>query len=142
MRQLKANRTTNKTAGGAGGQSTLAAAGRESIAAQSNFRSQTMAQTSTEAFVEGSPVDVILFGFKKPSGAFATSFNASQSSDSLSGNAHVVTALRHVIKNLSLIQFNISTVGADGRRIYSEENTQAAGGIGKLSHEAQLQTKI
>lgn len=33
-------------------------------------------------------------------------------------------------------------MGADGRRIYSEENTKAAGGIGKLPQDAQLQTKI
>ena len=44
MKQLKASKTTVKTGGlGSGaGSSTLAAAGRESIA-QSNFRSQTMA---------------------------------------------------------------------------------------------------
>jgi hypothetical protein len=78
MKQLKANRTTSKAAGGAGGgSSTLAAAGRESIAA-SNLRSQTIgASSSTEAFVEGSPVDILLFGFKRNDGAFATSFNAS-----------------------------------------------------------------
>ena len=83
MKQLKTNRTCTKTAGGGvGGHSTLAAAGRESIAAQSNWKSQTMAaHSSTEAFVEGSPVDVLLFGFKKNDGNFATSFNASQSSD-------------------------------------------------------------
>jgi hypothetical protein len=75
MKQLKANRTTSKAAGG--GSSTLAAAGRESIAA-SNLRSQTIgASSSTEAFVEGSPVDILLFGFKRNDGAFATSFNAS-----------------------------------------------------------------
>ena len=143
MKQLKASKTTVKTGGlGSGaGSSTLAAAGRESIA-QSNFRSQTMAQTSTEAFIEGSPVDVILFGFKKSQGAFATSFNASQSSDNFTGNAHVVQALRHIIKSQPLVSYAISTIGADGRRMYSEENTQAAGGIGKLSQEAQLQTKI
>ncbi len=75
MKQLKANRTTTKTIGGSAmGQSTLAAAGRESIA-QSNVRS--MAQSSPEAFVDGSPVDVLLFGFRKQGGTFATSFNAS-----------------------------------------------------------------
>ena len=47
-----------------------------------------------------------------------------------------------MIKNQPLLQYNISTLGADGRRLYSEENTAAAGGIGKLSQEAQLQTKI
>ena len=37
-----------------------------------------------------------------------------------------------------MLEYNISTIGADGRRIYSEENTKAAGGIGKLSQDAQL----
>jgi len=48
---------------------------------------------STEAFAPGSPVEIILFGFKKNDGSFAASFNASVSSDSMSGNAHVVKAL-------------------------------------------------
>lgn len=71
-----------------------------------------------------------------------TSFNASQSSENLSGNAHVTQALRHIIKTMPLLCHNISNVGPDGRRIYSEENTKAAGGIGKLKQDAQLQTKI
>jgi predicted transcriptional regulator len=143
MKQLKAQRVVTKNQGtmGGGGQSTLAAAGRESIA-QSNFKSQTAANQSTEAFIDGSAVDVLLFGFKKNDGVFATSFNASQSSENLSGNAHVVKALRHIIKMQPIINFQISTVGADGRRLYSEENVKAAGGIGKMSQEAQLQTKI
>ena len=101
-----------------------------------------MAQPSTDAFVEGSPVDVLLFGFKRNQNHFSTSFNASVSSDSLSGNAHVVQALRHVLKVQPLTKFNISTVGPDGRRLYSEENTAAAGGLGKLEQDALLQTKI
>ena len=66
MKQLKANRTTNSSTQGAGaGGSTLAAAGRESIV-QSNLRSSTIAQqANTAAFVEGSPVDILLFGFKR-----------------------------------------------------------------------------
>ena len=46
MKQLKASKaTTSKTMGGqsGGAMSTLAAAGRESVAANSNFRSQTIA---------------------------------------------------------------------------------------------------
>jgi len=92
-----------------------------------------MGNQSTEAFVEGSAVDILLFGFKRNEGIFATSFNASQSSDNLSGNAHVCKALKHIIKMQPIINFQISTVGADGRRIYSEENVKAAGGIGKMS---------
>ena len=57
--------------------STLAAAGRESLAAQSNYRSQAISQPSSEAFQEGSPVDIILFGFRRGGGNFMTSFNAS-----------------------------------------------------------------
>ncbi len=41
-----------------------------------------------------------------------------------------------------IVSYAISTVGDDGRRLYSEENTKAAGGIGQLSQDAQLQTKI
>lgn len=149
MKQLKANRTTKKASGGGmgtagAGMSTLAAAGRESLAQQSNFKSQTISSPSTEAFQDGSPVDVILFGFRRGGGSFMTSFNASQGSgsDGQGGNFHVVQALRHIIKNQPLLSYSISTMGADGRRLYSEENTAAAGGIGKLSQEAGLQTKI
>ena len=143
MKQLKANRTTGKGQGVPGGSSTLAAAGRESIAAASQVRSATIGgQTSPEAFVEGSAVDILLFGFKKNDSAFATSFNASQSSDGISSNAHVVKALQHILKNQPIVNYNISTLGTDGRRLYSEENVAAAGGLGKMSQDAQLQTKI
>ena len=146
MKQLKASKaTTSKTQGApSGGMSTLAAAGRESVAAASAYRSQAISQPPGDAFIEGSPVDIVLFGFRRVSSNFMTSFNASQGSgsDGPSGNQHVVQALRHLIKNQPLLQYNISTLGADGRRLYSEENTAAAGGIGKLSQEAQLQTKI
>ena len=91
------------------------------------------ASTSTVAFAEGSMVEVLLFGFKQNTSAFMTSFNASQSSENLSGNAHVCTALRHLIKTMPLLNHHISNIGPDGRRLYSEENTKAAGGIGKLT---------
>ena len=87
-------------------------------------------------------MDVLLFGYRRRENVFSTSFNASVSSDSLSSNAHVVQALKHIISIQPLTKFNISTIGPDGRRIYSEENTQAAGGIGKLDQESALQTKI
>ena len=80
MKQLKANRTTGRGQGVPGGTSTLANAGRESIAAASQVTKTVGGiggQTSPEAFVEGSGVDILLFGFKKNDGAFATSFNAS-----------------------------------------------------------------
>jgi len=47
-----------------------------------------------------------------------------------------------VLKKVNIVEFAISTFGPDGRRLYSEENTVAAGGMGKMSQEAQLQTKI
>jgi len=43
---------------------------------------------------------------------------------------------------LPILDYSISTVGADGRRLYSEENVAAAGGMGKMSQGAALQTKI
>ena len=140
MKQLKANRTTAKATGGAaGGGSTLANAGRESIAASQTGRpAATMGAATTVAFAEGSPVDILLFGFKKNDGAFATSFNASQSSDGISSNAHVVKALQHVLKVSPIVNYSISTLGPDGRRLYSEENVAAAGGLGKMSQDAQL----
>lgn len=130
MKQLKSQKVSNKSAGA--GQSTQAA-GRDSIV-QSNYQSQkTVSQTNAEAFQDGSPVDILLFGFKKTQGSFMTSFNASQSSDGPSGNAHVVQALRHILRNQPILEYSVSTVGADGRRLYSEENTLAAGGLGKLT---------
>ena len=99
MKQLNASRTTTKKPTGVGATTTLANAGRESIAQSNLARSQTVSQPATEAFVEGSPVDILLFGFKKSNEAFATSFNASQSSDSNSGHAHAVRALQWIMKN-------------------------------------------
>lgn len=79
MKQLKEARTTNA---GVAGQSTLAQAGGQSIGlTQSNNR---LGANSSMAFVEGSPVDILLFGFKRGGGAFSTSFNASQGSDNSS----------------------------------------------------------
>ena len=84
---------------------------------------------STGAFVEGSPVDVLLFGFKKSNNLLATSFNASASTDSSNGNQHIPQALKHLQKVLSITRFNIATVGPDGRRLYTKENLENMGGI-------------
>ena len=145
MTQLKSQRNTNKTvntgAGAASGGSTLAAAGAASIAAQSAIRSQTAgANSETAAFKEGSPVDVLLFGFRQNEGLFGnTSFNQSQGShtDSIA-HAHVVKALQHLLKVQPMVRFGVATVGPDGRRLYSEEQIKAAGGLGKMTQEAQL----
>jgi len=99
---------------------------------------KTNATTSTQAFVEGSPVDILLFGFKTKRTNLQTSFNASASTDSNSGYAHVPEALKHLIKTCNIFSFEIATVGPDGRRLYSEENVESAGGINNLSQEAQL----
>lgn len=80
---------------------------------------KTNMTTTTQAFAEGSPIDILLFGFKKKNNIMATSFNQSASTDSSSGNAHVPEALKHIIKTQPIINFNISTIGPDGRRIYS-----------------------
>ena len=60
----------------------------------------------------------------------------------MGGSAHVVQSLRHILKVQPIINYKISTIGSDGRRIYCEENTMAAGGISKLDQESALQTKI
>ena len=92
------------------------------------------ASVNTEAFQEGSMVDILLFGFKKKDdSAFATSLNASMSSEGYNSNAHVVKALQHALKVLPVIHFSISTVGPDGRRLYSQENVETAGGMGKMT---------
>ena len=53
-------------------------------------------------------------------------------------NAHVVKALNHVMKMLPMLSFSVATTGPDGRRLYSEENVKAAGGLGKMTQEAAL----
>ena len=75
--------------------------------------------STTAAFVEGSPVDILLFGFRNKKNIMATSFNQSGSTDSGSGVAHVPEALKQIIKTQPILKFNISTIGPDGRRLYS-----------------------
>lgn len=53
--------------------------------------------TSNQAFVEGSPVDVLLFG-QKTRGTFSSSFGNTQSSDSNSTSAQIIQGLKHIIK--------------------------------------------
>jgi len=82
-------------------------------------KSGTGMTSTTAAFVTGSPVDVLLFGFRNKSNIMATSFNQSGSTDSSSGHAHVPEALKMIMRTQPLINFNISTIGSDGRRLYS-----------------------
>lgn len=111
-------------------------------ATQKATMGKTNMTTTTQAFVEGSPVDVLLFGFKNKKNMMMTSFNQSASTDSTSGNAHVPEALKHLIKTLTITAFNISTIGPDGRRLYSEENAKNLGGPSKMTQEQNLQTRI
>ena len=41
-----------------------------------------------------------------------------------------------------MTQYNISTIGPDGRRLYSEENAKNLGGPSKMTQEQNLQTRI
>ena len=103
----------------------------------------TMMGTSGAAFEEGSPVDIILFGFNKKSSGMNTSFgNTASSIGSSQGDSHAVAALRHIIKVIPFTTFNIATTGADGQRIYTMENVKTYGGISKMPIEAQKQTQI
>jgi hypothetical protein len=65
--------------------------------------------SSTQAFAEGSAVDILLFGWRKGAnmGASMTAYGQTASSDqtSISQYAHVVPALRHVIKHVKFTQF-------------------------------------
>ena len=111
-------------------------------ATQKATMGKTGATSTTQAFVEGSPIDILLFGFKNKKNIMMTSFNQSASTDSTSGNAHVPEALKHLMKVLPITRFNISTIGPDGRRIYSEENAKNLGGPSKMTQEQNLQTRI
>ena len=130
MKQLKDSKTGETKAAGAGGAGmTMGSLSKTGI-------------KHNEAFVEGSPVDILLFGFKKQTNAIGTSFNASVSTENSSSNAHVAAALRHLIKNQLLVTYSIATIGPDGRRIYSQENLKAAGGVSKVPQDVNLQTRI
>lgn len=132
MKQLNQSKVGEGKQGLGGGATTVLSGAGKSI--MSN---------STMAFAEGSPVDVILFGFRnKNSNMINSSFNASISTDSSNTNAHVVSALKHVIHNSPLVGFSIATVGPDGRRIYTNENLKTMGGFSKAPRDVALQTKI
>ena len=118
--------------------------GEKAIEAKANATmGKTAMTTTTQAFAPGSPADILLFGFKdKKRNIMSTSFNQSASTDSSSGIAHVPQALKHIIKTCQIISFSISTIGPDGRRIYSEENAKTLGGPSKMTQEQNLQTRI
>ena len=106
-----------------------------------------MTKTQNTAFVEGSPVDVLLFGFNKKNslGASLTAgYGQTASSNETSGGqyGHVVAALRNLIKVLPFTAFSIATIGPDGQRLYSKEAIKNAGGFANMNKETLLQTKI
>lgn len=100
------------------------------------------------AFAEGSPVDTLLFGFSQKSKQQSTSltggYGATGSSNETVGGqyAHVVPALRDLIKRIPYTSFSIATIGPDGNRLYSKEAIKNAGGFANMSKETLLQTKI
>ena len=96
----------------------------------------TMGQTKAHnmAFVEGSPVNVLLFGFGKkgnPSmtmtGGHGMSVNSNETNTGV--YAHVVESLRFLIKKCTYTTFSIATTGPDGARLYSKEAIKSAGGL-------------
>ena len=131
MKQLK-NQKAGETKAAGSGQATMTQAGL----------GKTSQSVASVAFAEGSPVEILLFGFKKQPNMIGTSFNASMSTENTSTNAHVPTALKYLIKNQLLVGYSIATIGPDGRRLYSSENLKAQGGVSKVSQDVNLQTRI
>jgi len=84
-----------------------AAAGKTQAASQTIMGKTTGA--STQVFAEGSPLDILLFGWRKGGnmGQSMTAYGATASSDQTSVNqfAHVVPALRFLIKNVKFTTF-------------------------------------
>merc|ERR1711990_1434317 len=72
--------------------------------------------TLNTAFVEGSPVEILLFGHKKSPNSYSTSFGQTGQSENNMGQAQVVAGLKHVIRVCNLTTFAISTTGPDGSR--------------------------
>jgi hypothetical protein len=95
----------------------------------------TVSGTMNSAFVEGSPVDVLLFGEKKKGNIFTASLGMTSGSESNASTIAVIAGLRHLIKVCDITKFAISTVGADGSRLYTMENAEAAGGLAKMSND-------
>jgi len=107
--------------------------------------SKTAAASNT-AFAEGSAIDILLFGFNKRSSNMGMSLTAAQtasSNETATGiYAHMVPALRHLIKTCPFTSFSIATIGPDGNRLYSKEALKNAGGMANMNKETLLQTKI
>jgi len=47
-----------------------------------------------------------------------------------------------MLKTMKFTTFSISSIGADGSRLYSKEAIKSAGGVAKMPKDKVLQTKI
>ena len=103
--------------------------------AQSNLVG-TVSGTMNVPFVEGSPVDVLLFGEKKKKDIFASSLAATNSSDTNASQAQIIAGLRYLIKVLDITKFAVSTLAPDGSRLYTLKNAANQGGMSKLPIDA------
>lgn len=77
--------------------------------------------TLNTPFVEGSPVDILLFGQRKTANSYNTSFGQTGTSEQNMGQAQVVQGLKHIIRVCNITTFAISTTGPDGSRLYTLE---------------------
>lgn len=117
MEQLKKARQVGDQSGSSGQTSPTKKTGGGTLVG-------THGGTSNQAFVEGSPVDILLFGQRK-SNTFSSSFGNTQSSDQNSTSVQIIQGLKHVIKVCSITTFAVSTVGSDGQNLYSNELARA-----------------
>ena len=135
MEQLKRGRASGQDQQGGEGETM-----KKSMAA-SNLVG-TVSGTMNVPFVEGSPIDVLLFGEKKKKDIFSSSLAATSGSDSNASAAQVIFGLRYLIKVLDITKFAVSTLAPDGPRLYTLKNAANQGGMSKLPVEAQMSTKI
>lgn len=116
MEQLKNSKRAENSVANTSPERTMKAAGQTGATGMS----------TGAAFVEGSPIDVLLFGLKKQNSMAASFGQTTSSADTSSIN--VVMSLKHLIKTCAITRFDISAVGVDGRaRIKDDNNTVKKG---------------
>lgn len=98
--------------------------------------------TLNTPFVEGSPVDILLFGQRKTANSYSTSFGQTGTSEQNMGQAQIVAGLKHIIRVCNITTFAISTTGPDGSRLYTQDKIKAMGGSACVPQETLLSTKI
>ena len=91
------------------------------------MQSTQKAGTMNKAFVEGSPVDILLFGQRKLNSTFSGSLGQTGSSDMNQTPTSVIQGLKNIIKVCNITQFAIATTNTDGSRLYTVEKLKAAG---------------